>query len=132
MGISLTACANQSAQNVETPQPTIYDNLRLKVSPETSLSERIYVREGALIHVIAEDFTPNTRLQVFLGAPGTPYKDPAATGSLDAEGKTSAVFSIPKTWDDGKPVTQDELLIIVEAADGEERVTLKIGYLSGE
>ena len=127
----LTACSggDEAADDTQTPAPKVYSNLTLQVSPETSPDINIAVTKGALIRMSAHGFTPEAKFRVYLGATGTDYKDPAATGKTNSEGKTTTIFNIPQQWDDGQPVTQDELLIIIESGEGGESVTLKIGYI---
>jgi hypothetical protein len=126
----LTGCFKiSSPYQDETPaQPRVYESLQLEITPDFEMSEPVAVKQGGFIHITAEGFPPDAPLRVFLGSPGTEYKDPAATGKFDSEGKTSAIFSIPRKWDDGQPLTQEELLIIVESGEGGESVTFMIGY----
>lgn len=133
----LSACVG-SSPNVGEPSSSevqVYDNLTLKITPGMELTRPIAVSEGAMIRISAKELTPEVRFRMFLGAPGTDYKDPAATGKTDAEGKTSTIFTIPEVWDDGQPITQDKLLLIAEWGDDEsgvESVTVEIGYILEE
>lgn len=124
-------CAGEptAASPTATPTPQVYSSLRLNITPETQLKNPIAIRKGGLVSIFAEGFPPDQRLRVFLGAPGSERKDPAATVRLDAEGKTQAVFAIPQRWDDGTPLTEDRLLIIVEWGGTPESLVLEIGYL---
>ena len=134
--LSLSACAVDSANTEKTDQSEmkIYDSLTLKITPGMALSQPIAVTEGAMIRISAQGLTPEVRFRMFIGSPGTEYKDPAATGKTDAEGKTSTIFTIPQKWDDGQPVTQDELLLIAEWGDDDviDSVTVQIGYILEE
>jgi len=129
----LAACSGRNSTADEAPapaEPEVYSNLSLNITPDTQLDRPITVSKGAMIRVSAQEFIPEAKFRIYLGAPGTDYKDPAATGKTDAEGKTTTIFNIPQKWDDGQPVTQDELLIIVESGEGEVSLTLKIGYIN--
>lgn len=134
--VVLSACAEGSTNTEESDQPEVqvYNSLTLKITPGMKLSQPIAVTKGALIRISAQGLAPDVRFRMFLGSPGTEYKDPAATGKTDAEGKTSTIFTIPQKWDDGQPVTQDELLLIAEWGDDEviDSVTVQIGYLLEE
>jgi hypothetical protein len=127
----LPACSptGSAEKSTPSPQPTIFNDLRLKISPDTQLVHPIAVKKGAMIHIAAEGFTPNEILHIYLSSPGTEYKDPVASSKLNDEGRTTAIFAIPKNWDDGNPVAQNELLIIAEGGAGKS-VTLKIGYIN--
>ncbi|MBC8496803.1 MAG: hypothetical protein ISS57_02265 [Anaerolineales bacterium] len=128
----LTGCSggDDAAEDTQASVPKVYSNLTLQVSPDTNPNLNIALTKGALIQMSAHGFTPKAKFRVYLGATGTDYKDPVATGKTDAEGKTTTFFSIPQQWDDGQPITQDELLIMVESGEGGESLTLKIGYLN--
>ena len=134
LALTLSACAANAANNEKSAEPEVqvFNSLTLKITPGMELTQPIAVTEGALIRISAKGLTPEVRFRMFLGSPGTEYKDPAATGKTDAEGKTSTIFTIPRQWDDGQPVTQDQLLLIAEWGDDEtgiESVTVEIGYI---
>jgi len=133
----LASCGSGSSDTdaYSPPEIQVYESLTLKITPGMQLSKPIAVAEGAMIHISANELTPEVRFRMFLGSPGTGYKDPAATVKTDAEGKTSTIFTIPKTWDDGQPITQDKLLLIAEWGNDEigiESVTVEIGYILEE
>ncbi len=133
LSILLTSCSGGIGTTAETQtpaEPEVYNNLTLLISPNSDPDPNVAVTKGALIRMSAQGFTPEARFRVFLGATGTDYKDPAATGKTDAEGKTTTIFNIPQQWDDGQPLTQNELLIIIEVGEGDESLTLKISYIN--
>jgi hypothetical protein len=130
----LSACANNAANTGKPAESEVkvYNSLTLKITPGLELTHPIAVTEGALIRISAQGLTPEVRFRMYLGSPGTEYKDPAGTGKTDAEGKTSTIFTIPRQWDDGQPITQEELLLIAEwGNDGTviDSVTVQIGYI---
>lgn len=137
ISLLLSACAgaSPSSEKADPNEVQIYDSLTLKITPGMELSKPIAVTQGAMVRISVKELVPEVRFRMFLGSPGTDYKDPAATGKTDAEGKTSTIFTIPRNWDDGQPITQDKLLLIAEWGDDEsniESITIEIGYILEE
>jgi hypothetical protein len=130
--LMFSACSSGSSSIGEpvANETQVFSSLTLKISPETKLSHPIAVSKGAMIRISAQGFPPEVRFRMFLGAPGTDYRDPAATGKTDAEGKTTTIFNIPENWDDGQPITQDKLLLIAEWGDDGDSLSLEIEYIN--
>lgn len=131
--LALSACAGGGSEEMEKFEAQVYDSLTLKITPGMELTQPIAVTQGALIRISVKELTPEVRFHMFLGSPGTEYKDPVASGKTDTEGKTGAIFNIPQKWDDGQPITQDRLLLIAEwGDDAADSVTVEIGYILDE
>ncbi len=74
-------------------------------------------------------FPASQEISVYLGLPGKSPDIKVATGLTKADGFAALSFSMPEAWSDGKPITQDNLALKVNATDGSASLTIPIVYI---
>jgi hypothetical protein len=75
-----------------------------------------------------ENFPKSKGIVAELGLPGKGTDLEVTRGVTDASGRLALSFEMPEEWSNGKPVTQNHLLLEVSTIDGKTRQTIDVVY----
>jgi len=87
------------------------------------------VRSGMSIQVNADGFLSNQELLVTLGVPGVAGGLAVARGKTDAKGVAQLIFAMPALWADGSPITESNLVLVVNNLDWSISQSVNLQYL---
>jgi hypothetical protein len=73
-------------------------------------------------------FPANTQVEALLGLPGESANLLVASGQTNENGSTQLNFVMPEKWQDGSPLSEQELLLVVRSADGSYHKSATIQY----
>jgi uncharacterized protein YraI len=74
-------------------------------------------------------FPANMPIEAFLGQPGGSANLLVASGQTNANGAAQLDFSLPEEWQDGSPLSEQELLLVVRSVDGSFSQSVIIQYI---
>jgi hypothetical protein len=74
-------------------------------------------------------FPANTGIEAFLGQPDGSANLLVASGQTNANGAAQLDFDMPQVWQDGSPIIEQELLLVVRSADGGFSQSATIQYI---
>lgn len=73
-------------------------------------------------------FPANTQVKAWLGLPGKNANLLLTSGQTNANGSAQLDFSLPETWQDGSPLSEQELLLVVRTLDSSYSQSATIFY----
>lgn len=73
-------------------------------------------------------FPANTQVEALLGLPGESANLLVASGQTNDNGSTQLDFVMPEKWQDGSPLSEQDLLLEVRSVDGSYRQSATIQY----
>lgn len=74
-------------------------------------------------------FPASKDVSVYLGLPGNPADLKVAGGATKADGSARLTFGMPDEWSNGKPITQDNLVLQVRVTDGSASMNIPLVYI---
>jgi uncharacterized protein YraI len=74
-------------------------------------------------------FPASTQIEAFLGQPNGSGNLLVASGQTNANGAAQLDFNVPETWQDGSPLSEQELLLVVRSVDGSFSQSAIIQYV---
>lgn len=74
-------------------------------------------------------FPANTQIEALLGPAGEGANLQVARGETNANGAAQLDFSLPEVWQDGAPLSEQELLLVVRSLDGSFSQSATIQYI---
>jgi hypothetical protein len=74
-------------------------------------------------------FPANTQIEALLGPAGGGANLQVARGQTNANGAAQLEFSLPEAWQDGTPLSEEELLLVVRSLDGSFSQSATIQYI---
>jgi len=77
------------------------------------------------------NFPANKEIKAGLGLPGKGANLTVANGKTDSNGFAELNFEMPSRWSNGKPIVENELLLIVTTSDGSFNRSISVQYLQG-
>jgi hypothetical protein len=90
----------------------------------------IYITINGLQAEVSVDLFPaNTDIVARLGLPGKSADLYLGSGRTDASGKAVLNFSMPAKWQDGTPLTGNELVMVVSTSDGAFNTSADVLYI---
>jgi uncharacterized protein YraI len=74
-------------------------------------------------------FPAATQIEAFLGRSGESANMLVASGQTNATGAAQLDFNVPDEWQDGAPLSEQELLLVVRSVDGDFSQSATIEYI---
>ena len=74
-------------------------------------------------------FPANTQIEALLGPAGEGAYLQVARGQTNANGAAQLEFNLPEAWQDGTPLSEEELLLVVRSLDGSFSQSATIQYI---
>lgn len=115
LSLGLTGCGETSEPAVAQSAPA---RVSIDVRPDGEVEEAVLVRTGTLVAVRFIGFEPSLLMSLKLTSPSSATSDPMATGRLNDNGNGQLTFFVPAEWDNGEPVREQELILLIRSADG--------------
>jgi uncharacterized protein YraI len=98
--------------------------------PASASTYSLYMSiNGRLATINLGRFPADTQIEALLGQPGESANLLVATGQTNADGAAQLDFSLPVEWQDGSPLTEQELLLVVRSLDGSFSQSATIQYI---
>lgn len=108
-----------------------FDSTRVAALPHITVSDSI-VSPGKSISVLAEGYLAGETVEAYLYTPEGGLKTPLARAVTDDAGTVQLDMNMPSTWQNGDPITESNLLLVVGTPQSMVNEMISLNYVWGD